>query len=138
MNAGKGFPAPKGKHPYEWLGPEEAKRFARFLNTLNNPEEIQEVVIIGDLMDDWVYPVDMVPPSLETIIKAPINKGITQALKKLAKNKEINVVYLPGNHDMGVTPTLVHKYFPDIIFGGAASYNSAYGSSRLTAEHGSA
>lgn len=138
MNAGKGFPAAKGKHPYEWLDLEEAKQFAKFLNTLNDPTKFQDVIIIGDLMDDWVYPVDIVPPSLEAIIKAPINKGITQALKKLAKNKEITVVYLPGNHDMGVTLEIVEKHFKGMIFGGTASYNSAYRSSRLLAEHGSA
>ena len=87
MNAGKGFPAAKGKHPYEWLSPEEAKQFATFLNTLNDPTEIKEVIIIGDLMDDWVYPHDMVPPSLETIIRSPVNKEITRALKKLAKKE---------------------------------------------------
>ena len=138
MNAGKGFPAAKGKHPYEWLSPEEAKQFATFLNTLNDPTEIKEVIIIGDLMDDWVYPHDMVPPSLETIIRSPVNKEITRALKKLANNKKITVVYLPGNHDMGVTLDLVKKHFPKMIFGGTALYNSAYRSSRLRAEHGSA
>ena len=87
MNAGKGFQAAKGEHPYEWLGPDEAKRFTAFLNYINDPDTVQEVIIIGDLLDDWVYPVDMVPPSLESIVKAPINKEIVQALKKLAKNR---------------------------------------------------
>jgi len=54
MNAGKGFQAAKGKHSYEWLGPDEAKRFAAFLNYINDPDTVQEVIIIGDLLDDWV------------------------------------------------------------------------------------
>jgi hypothetical protein len=37
-----------------------------------------------------------------------------QGLKKLAKNKKIAVLYLPGNHDMGVTRELVEKYFPEM------------------------
>ena len=118
MNAGKGFQATKGKHSYEWLGPDEAKRFAAFLNKINDPSTVQEVIIIGDLLDDWVYPVDVVPPSLESIVKAPINKEIVNALKKLAKNKKIAVLYLPGNHDMGVNRELIKKHFPEMIFGG--------------------
>ena len=138
MNAGKGFHGAKGRYPYEWLGPEEAKRFAAFLTVLNDPASVQEVIIVGDLMDAWVYPVDMVPPSLQTIVNAPINKEIITALKQLAKNKELRVIYLPGNHDMSVTREFVEKNFPGMIFGGAALYNSVYRTSRLRAEHGSA
>ena len=45
MNAGKGFQAAKGKHPYEWLGPDEAKRFAAFLNSTGCcPNQIQSPI----------------------------------------------------------------------------------------------
>jgi len=138
MNAGKGFEAANEKHPYEWLRPDETGRFAEFLRFLNDPDSVQEIIIIGDLMDNWVYPVDMVPPSLESIVKAPVNRGIVQALKKLSKNEKITVLYLPGNHDMGVTKELIDQNFPGMIFGGTALYNSVYRSSRLRAEHGSA
>lgn len=138
MNAGKGHKPAKGKYPYEWLGVSEAKRFARFLNYLNDAKDVQELVIIGDLMDDWVYPVNVTPPSLESIIKAPINKQIVQALKKLSKNKNITVLYLPGNHDMGVNLQIIQKNFPGMIFGGTITNNSVYRTSRLRAEHGSA
>ena len=138
MNAGKGLQDSNKGHPYEWLGPGEADRFAKFLEHLNDPATIKEIIIIGDLMDDWVYPVDVVPPSLQSILSVKINKKIVQALKKLAKNKKIKVVYLPGNHDMGVTRELVTKSFPGIIFGGTAFRNSIYRTSRLRAEHGSA
>jgi len=138
MNAGKGVKAPAGKHPYEWLGPAEARRFAAFLEFLNRAKDVQELVIIGDLLDDWVCPVDVVPPSPEAILKAAINKEIVQALKKLAKNKDIAVLLLPGNHDMGVSRELVARTFPGMAFGGTAHYDSAYRTSRLRAEHGSA
>ncbi len=138
INAGKGLNVPKGKYPYEWLGQKEADQFARFLKYINDPSKVQEVILIGDLMDDWVYPIDIVPPTLQQIIQAPINKSIASELKKLASNKEISVLYLPGNHDMGVTKKFVQKNFPGMIFGGTALYNSVYRTSRLRAEHGSA
>jgi len=144
MNAGIGFKESDKEYPYEWLGPKEAERFAEFLEYLNQPDNgIQEVVIIGDLMDNWVYPVDVEPPSLQKIISAPINKKIVRALKKLAKNENIKVLYLPGNHDMEVTEGLLKKNFPGsngspgIVFGGTAFRNSIYRTSRLRAEHGS-
>lgn len=161
MNAGKGFKekhhdekADKGlkakrphekadrglkeKHPYEWLGPEEAKRFATFLNYLCDDPMVKEVVIIGDLMDDWVYPVDKEPPTLKKIVNAPINSEIFQALNRLGEAPEIRLVYLPGNHDMGVTKELIADSFPEMIFGGTSYRNSVYRTSRLRAEHGSA
>ena len=138
MNAAKGVRPAKGKHPYEWLGPKEARRFAKFLEYLNDPANLREVVILGDLMDDWVYPVNVVPPSLQSIVKAPINKRIVQALRKLSRNPKINVVYLPGNHDMGVTRKLLAKSFPSMTFGGTTLHGSTYRTSRLRAEHGSA
>lgn len=145
MNAGKSEELAKGEYPYEWLGPEEADRFAKFLEYLNDPKtEVQEVVIIGDLMDDWVYPHDIEPPSLQEIVEAKINNHIVQGLQELSKNKKINVVYLPGNHDMGVTQEFVTKNFPGedgspgMIFGGTTFHGSTYRTSRLRAEHGSA
>lgn len=138
MNAGKGFQPAKGKYPYEWLSPPEADRFAGFLQYLNTQDDVQEIVLLGDLLDDWVYPVDVVPPSLEVIIKAPVNRKIVQALKKMCANPNKKVLYLPGNHDMGVTRELIGRLFPKMIFGGTALYNSVYRSSRLRAEHGSA
>jgi UDP-2,3-diacylglucosamine pyrophosphatase LpxH len=140
MNAGWGFPArkQKGRHSYEWLGHEEAERFAAFLKHLNKQDKVKELVIVGDLMDDWVYPVDVVPPSLQAIVNAPINDEIVSELRELAKNSKIKVVYLPGNHDMGVTQGFVAEEFPKMVFGGSAQNDSVYRTSRLRAEHGSA
>jgi UDP-2,3-diacylglucosamine pyrophosphatase LpxH len=128
----------KEKYPYEWLGPKEARRFADFLNYLYDEKTVREVVIIGDLMDNWVYPVDEEPPSLKEIVKATINKEIVKALKKLAAAPKIRVIYLPGNHDMGMTKELIEEISPDMVFGGTSFRNSVYRTSRLRAEHGSA
>lgn len=138
MNAGLGWKKSHNGHPYEWLGPEEANRFAKFLEYLNDPKAVREVVIIGDLMDDWVYPVDEEPPCLQEILDAPINKRIVQALRELSENEKINVVYLPGNHDMGVTEEFVNANFEKMTFGGSTFHDSLYRTSRLRAEHGSA
>lgn len=138
MNAGRSVDPPEGKHPYEWLGKKEAKRFAKFLEYINDPSKVREVVFIGDLMDDWVYRVDEVPPTFQEIVDASINSNIVEQLKQLSSNKEITVIYLPGNHDMGISKELISANFPYMVFGGTAAYNSVYRTSRLRAEHGSA
>lgn len=139
MNAGKSLELPKdNRYPYEWFGKPEAKQFTKFLKYINTLSEVKEVIIIGDLMDDWVYPVEEIPPTFQEIVDAPINRDIVQQLKDLSSNNEISVIYLPGNHDMGVTKELVESNFPGMIFGGSASHNSVYRTGRLRAEHGSA
>jgi UDP-2,3-diacylglucosamine pyrophosphatase LpxH len=139
MNAGRGWEVSNSGYPYEWLSPKEADRFAAFIEYLNDPSGVQEVIILGDLMDDWVYPVDEVPPSLEEIADADINKNIVKALNNLTENEEIRVIYLPGNHDMGATEELVQaKFGKKMVFGGRTMHNSVYRTSRLRAEHGSA
>lgn len=138
INAGRSLKLPKDKYPYEWFGKKEAKRFAEFLKYINNPSEVKEVVFIGDLMDDWIYPVHDVPPTFQEIVDSPINKDIVQQLKNLSSNNEIIVIYLPGNHDMSVTREFIQSNFPGMIFGGSARYNSVYRTGRLRAEHGSA
>lgn len=89
-------------------------------------------------MDNWVCPVDEIPPTFEEIVQADVNMEVVQSLKALAKHKEIKLIYMPGNHDMSISEKFVTGTFPGIIFGGSAARKSAYRSSRLLAEHGSA
>ncbi|MBA4422288.1 MAG: hypothetical protein C0390_04190 [Syntrophus sp. (in: bacteria)] len=117
MNAGWSLAPPPGKYCYDWLGKSEAEDFAAFLASLLNYPDLEEVVFIGDLMDNWVCPVDQAPPTFDDIVNAPVNQGIVQQLKKLCKTKGIRVVYLPGNHDMGVTKEFIESKFEGMIFG---------------------
>lgn len=139
MNAGRGIKPKAGKHPYEWLDEVGADRLAEFLKYINNnPSEVKEIILLGDLMDNWVYPVDEIPPTFQEIIDADINRNIVQELKTLSQNKELSILYFPGNHDMGLTKEDIDRNFPGMVFGGKAAYDSAYRTSRLHAEHGSA
>lgn len=138
MNAGRGIKPEPGKHPYEWLDEAGANRLAEFLKDINNPAEVKEIILLGDLMDNWVYPVHEIPPTFQEIIDAGINKNIVRELKKLSQNKDLSILYFPGNHDMGLTKEDIDRNFPGMIFGGKAMHDSAYRTGRLHAEHGSA
>jgi UDP-2,3-diacylglucosamine pyrophosphatase LpxH len=130
-----------GKHPYTWLKPEDEKAFVGFLGYLNGRDDVEEVVFIGDLFDNWVVPHDMEPPSMEDILKMRKNDEVVKALGGLGGKGNFKVVCLPGNHDQLLTQGVLNTYFPNMVFGGTNTWNagtSVYRSSRLRAEHGSA
>jgi UDP-2,3-diacylglucosamine pyrophosphatase LpxH len=141
----------EGKHDYTWLQQKDANALTNFLKHLNTRQDVEEIIFIGDLFDNWVIPVDLVPPTIDEIITSRManNDPVLQALLALCQNPSIRVVCLPGNHDMELTAEVVEKHFgnhsdpqrPKMIFGGTAVWNagsSVYRSSRLRAEHGSA
>ena len=138
MGAGRSFKPDCNCHVYDWLGPKEAKNFAKFLDFLLASNDVEEVILLGDTMDNWVCPVDEIPPTFEEIVQADVNKDVVQGLQELAKHREIKLIYMPGNHDMSIAEKFVTETFPGIVFGGSAARKSAYRSSRLLAEHGSA
>lgn len=120
---------------YNWLGKDEAKNFAAFIEYLSKQEDVGELILLGDTMDNWVCPIDQIPPTFDAILN--YNKNIVSALNILiAANKK--VVYMPGNHDMHASEEVLKKHLPNISFGGTAYNKSKYRTSRLLAEHGSA
>lgn len=138
VHMGAGRAKDEGYHDYDWLGKEEADNLASFLDHINSSGDVSEVILLGDIMDDWVCPVDKVPPTYEDIINADKNKKLIIILKTLSSNAAIKVIYLPGNHDMHVTKEFIENNFPGMIFGGSAKHDSKYTDGRLHAEHGSA
>ena len=75
---------------------------AAFASDVDNP--VGKLVLLGDLFDFWTYPPDQQPPTVDDIIAA--NDVILGPDGKLAKAVQAlngNVVYLHGNHDIGVT-----------------------------------
>lgn len=126
------------KYDYNWLGQNEADNLGHFLNYLSTQDDVDEIILLGDTMDNWVCPVDEVPPTFDEILNAKHNRTLVKNLRTLTENKK--VIYMPGNHDMHVTKDILQreKYFPKIIFGGSAFNKSRYRTGRLLAEHGSA
>lgn len=125
------------KYDYNWLGQAEADNFAGFLNYLNSQDDVEEIILLGDTMDNWVCPIDVVPPTFDEILDAGHNQNLVCNLRALTENKR--VIYMPGNHDMQVTKEVLQqaKYFPKIVYGGTAFNKSRFRTSRLLAEHGS-
>lgn len=131
-------PPVAGEYSYIRLKTEATEACAAFLRWVRNSGEFQEVVLVGDILDRWCYPVDVVPPSYEQIVEAPENQEIAQAIRDLACTPGITTVYLPGNHDQDIDRTIVNRLFPGMVFIGDGRGRGVFRRGRLRAEHGSA
>lgn len=84
---------------YSWLV-DHADDVADFLNKVNTRDDVTELVILGDLLDGWVTPLNTLPQSFADILAANTNVGIVSALQAICDNPEIEITYVAGNHDM--------------------------------------
>jgi UDP-2,3-diacylglucosamine pyrophosphatase LpxH len=121
------------KYPYDWdwLSLAETENFMNFIRFLHTgyDRKIEEIVLLGDIFDNWVFPFDMVPPTMEELLAAEKNKAVVEELNDLSKKTK--VYYVPGNHDMHATAVIIKKYFPNFVY-----CPIRFSSSRLIAEHG--
>jgi UDP-2,3-diacylglucosamine pyrophosphatase LpxH len=83
---------------YDWFSRDQALQFVNFLKIMIDDNTINDVVILGDLMDSWVYPIETQPPQYDKISNASHITDIMANLKELAQHKK--VIYVIGNHDM--------------------------------------
>ncbi len=84
---------------YSWLN-KHTGDLATFLEDLYSRDDVAELVILGDLLDDWVCPVEDVPNTFFRILNADHNKYIKKNLRALCLKEDIKVTYVVGNHDM--------------------------------------
>lgn len=121
------------KYPYDWdwLSLEETENFMNFIRFLHSgyDREIEEVILLGDIFDNWVFPYDMIPPTMEELLSAKKNKKVVKELNQLSRRTK--VYYVPGNHDMHATADVIKKFFPKFVY-----CPVRFASNRLIAEHG--
>ncbi|MFH1980988.1 MAG: metallophosphoesterase [Pseudomonadota bacterium] len=128
---------------YAWFQDKQAALLIGMLDSAANNTKLDELLLLGDAFDLWVYPIDVAPWTFEEVVnqwRRPA-KGTTQsvigALKRCIE-KVPNVYYINGNHDMQVTASQVES----IASGGnrihwttPQAYRQKYGG-RLHVEHG--
>ncbi|MEI8216020.1 MAG: metallophosphoesterase [Eubacteriales bacterium] len=90
---------------------------ANLLKQIKNSNNVAELVIAGDLMDQWLMPMDYVlPVSLsdynDMIVKN--NKEIIDTINTIIKQGNTRVTYIPGNHDMLFNAAEAERIFPGI------------------------
>ena len=92
---------------------------ANFLEQVRASRNVKELVIAGDMIDEWFVPAktdtyhgkdqaDFVDRVVET------NKDVFGRFNGIIKDGKILVTYLPGNHDLTITAENISKIFPGI------------------------
>jgi UDP-2,3-diacylglucosamine pyrophosphatase LpxH len=143
MGDGRALHGTDSGFPYGWLRA-NIPLAAKFLEEQLRSDDVEEVVVLGDLFDGWVIPSDIDPalpssssPFYERICKTDDNQRIVAALQELAGRKTLS--YVAGNHDMLVTKEFMEEAFLGIKFvEGSVEYPMwrRYEDGQLVAEHG--
>ncbi|MEI6091711.1 MAG: metallophosphoesterase [bacterium] len=91
----------------------------KLLKQIKAAPNVKEVVIAGDLIDEW-----FVPATINTyqgkdqadFVKriAATNKGVFDALNGIIRAGKILVTYVPGNHDLTITAANIESILPGI------------------------
>lgn len=90
----------KSRRPYVWFN-DNVPLLAKFLGELKSDTDVEKVVILGDLFDQWIVPADYPPvTSFDKICLSGVNGRVIDGLKLLASDGRLT--YVPGNHDMAM------------------------------------
>lgn len=89
------------------------------LNQIRLSPNVKELVLNGDVFDEWIGPMQNDPLNgmtesgfLDSIAAA--NPTMIDAINNIIKDGQIKVTYIPGNHDMLVTAEDINRTFPGI------------------------
>lgn len=105
-------------HQYGWFI-QNREKLVDFLGFVRQQPDVKELVIAGDLFDEWVAPMEYDPLNgatqsgfVDMIVTA--NRLIIDAFNAIIQDNAIRVTYVPGNHDMLVVSADIQRVFPGI------------------------
>jgi len=124
-------------YPYVWLKPPRTQMLADFLGDVVKAPDVSDLVVLGDLLDQWICPTEFDPTHFQTVAKAKQNTDIITNLNQIADHKDINLHYVHGNHDMLLAKEELKKIIPGVIFHGENPGEGVFEADGLAAEHGS-
>ena len=128
---------------YGWFNKHSAT-LVNFLNHLRQRPDVKELVIAGDLFDEWVAPVeydtfDGATQSGFVDAITAANGPVIDAFNGIIQEGSIKVTYVPGNHDMLAESSDIQRIFPGISQARDVKGLGAYAPSdrpELVIEHG--
>jgi UDP-2,3-diacylglucosamine pyrophosphatase LpxH len=88
-----------------------------FLGQIRASPNVKELVIAGDLIDEWFIPMDYTTPQTEAALADAVaanNRIVFDAFNNIIKDGLIKVTYVPGNHDITVTQADIAGIMPGI------------------------
>ncbi|MEI8005383.1 MAG: metallophosphoesterase [Bacteroidota bacterium] len=95
------------------------KPLEKFLDRISISPNVKELVIAGDLLDEWFVPATtntyMGKDQADFVKRIAIaNKEVIAALNRIIKGGKILVTYVPGNHDLTITAENIATILPGI------------------------
>ncbi len=95
------------------------QRLEEFLNEVRSSATIRELILGGDIFDDWYIPtrIDAYGDGSQAdFIRKTVaaNQGVFNVLNGIIKDGKIKLTYIPGNHDMGFTAESVDIALPGV------------------------
>lgn len=132
---------------YCWFGNNNAA-LLDLLERFDSGYQIKQVVILGDLFDAWIVPYTLSPFDAQTgvtdtksyfhaVADNPVNQPIVAKFQDIVLNPEIDLIYVPGNHDMLLTNEILQEIIPGIIWkGDTAGLGKYLPAPEIMLEHG--
>jgi UDP-2,3-diacylglucosamine pyrophosphatase LpxH len=132
---------------YCWFS-KNATALASLLDVVLANQQVRQLVILGDLFDEWVVPYRLSPfdsgagiynsrDYFLSIANAPTNINIINKLKAIASSGTIQLIYIPGNHDMLLTRDILQEIIPGVTWQGDSTGLGRYSPlSEIIMEHG--
>lgn len=95
------------------------ERLEQFLSEVRTSATIKELVLNGDIIDEWYIPtrIDSYGGGTQAdFVRKTVtaNQGIFNLLNGIIKDGKIKVTYIPGNHDMGFTAENINIAMPGV------------------------
>ena len=115
-----------------------------FLSKVRHAPNIKELVVAGDLLDEWFIPAytdTYAGKTQKEFVQAIAanNRGVVDSFNDIIRDGKIKVVYLPGNHDLLITSESIQTIFPGMVEArdvqGLGTY-SPDGHHEIAIEHG--
>lgn len=95
------------------------KRLEEFLNEVRSSSTVKELILGGDIFDEWYIPTrtntydnGTQADFVRKTVKA--NQSVFDVLNGIIKDKKIKLTYVPGNHDMGFLPENIEIGLPGV------------------------
>lgn len=133
---------------YCWFG-KNKQALESFLDfVVSDTSDIRDLVICGDLFDEWLVPYTISPfdsalninsnmDFFNAVAGAEVNENIFNKLRAVANHDSVTLVYVPGNHDMLGTQAILEELIPGIVWEGGPDGLGKYAPSpELIFEHG--
>lgn len=91
----------------------------KLLYQIKAAANVKELVIAGDLIDEWFVPADIDTyqgkDQADFVQRlATANKGVFDAFNSIIQEGKILVTYVPGNHDLAITAASIELILPGI------------------------